>query len=135
MKKMLMLTLTLALALSATAVFAGLTRSPSGNHDEFATLDNKTQSNRTFNITVICGDESVSDSFLIRPNEPESAFYQGKEAEMPQQWSVVVTDDSGAQISSATFSYDGTNFQPGQIGDGLTFEATSDNSMTLTATK
>jgi len=138
MKKALMLTLSLSLvlALCATAAFAGLTLTPPpGNHNEYATLANNTQSNRTFTITVTCGGEQVSQAFTIPPGDSESAYYDGEEAEMAQDWSASVTDDTGAVITTATFSYDGTNFHPGQIGDGLTFDAGTQYTVTLTITK
>jgi len=134
MKKILMPVL--ALVLCASAAFAGLTRTPSADsHTEYASLNNVMQSNRTFSITVTCEGETVSDSFLVTPGIPESAYYEGEEAKLPQRWSVKVTDESGAPVTSATLSYDGTNFHPGQIGDGLVFEIPGPYSVKLIVTK
>lgn len=134
MKKLLIPALALALILSASVVFAGLTLTPSGNADEYATLNNTAEAVRVFKVQVTCERQTVSDSYDIDPNEPETAYYDGPEAEMPQQWSVVVADMAGQQITQCTFTYDGSQFHAGQIGDGLTFEATG-RSVTLTVTK
>lgn len=135
MRKSLILTMVMALVLSASMAFAGLsTTPPNSGVVEYGTVDNAAQSDRNCAFTVSAGGESLSQSYLVSGGSSETAYCDDELASMDQQWQVVVSDGSGQEIARATFSYINGQFQPGQIGEGLTFE-TGDHSFTLTINK
>ncbi|WP_419785396.1 hypothetical protein [Pseudodesulfovibrio sp.] len=136
MKKMVMLFGVLALVLSASISFAGLVQGSGPNGSETATLVNQAPDNRIFNCEVSTSMGPDSLTTKITGHGGEETYYCDDElADLDQQWTVTVTDESGTTIATATASYTNGQFSPGQIGEGLTFEILAPNVVKLTVTK
>ncbi|WP_320171119.1 hypothetical protein [Maridesulfovibrio sp.] len=135
MRKTLVLISALVLILSATIAIAGFTKSPSSNGSESLAFYNDSTGDRTFNFSVSCSEGGDSESITLSAGTGDQYYYEGELADLDQQWSVTVTDGSGATVTSSTFSYSGGTFTPGQIGEGMSFETPSPDQVVLKVSK